>query len=180
MPEEVKKNCNSCKLYLFKPCETLQNNEEFQSLRDDLFSAEKFNFKENFICANYKSRYIEYPIEVSGINYEDNQRGFRDKEIGKFVKIRPCAEEHRGKTFLGIYLGDLPTSPRVSHHPDTKILTVGLSSNPAIFVFELKKIVFGYESWWGFVESEDDLRQITQDDIDNTWYVKALKELPVK
>jgi hypothetical protein len=50
-------------------------------------------------------------------------------------------------------------------------------NNPAIFVFDLKKIVYGAESWWGMVESEDDLRDITDSTIDNVWYVKAMKEM---
>jgi hypothetical protein len=68
---------------------------------------------------------------------------------------------------------------RASHNPDTKELNLSYHSNPAIFVFELNKIVFGAESWWGVIENEDELKKIkiTQDDIDNVWYVKALKAI---
>ncbi len=51
------------------------------------------------------------------------------------------------------------------------------SPNPAIFVFDLKKVIYGYESWWGEIKSEEDFRKITDLDINNLWYVKALKEL---
>jgi len=33
------------------------------------------------------------------------------------------------------------------------------------------------ESWWGVVESEDDLKDITMDTINEQWYVKALKSM---
>jgi len=49
--------------------------------------------------------------------------------------------------------------------------------NPAIFVFDLNEIIFGYESWWGVIESEKQLKEITNDVIDNVWYVKALKQI---
>ena len=42
---------------------------------------------------------------------------------------------------------------------------------------DLKRLVMGYESWWGIIESEEQLRQITNFDIENIWYVKALKAL---
>ena len=53
------------------------------------------------------------------------------------------------------------------------ILTV---TNPAMYVFELNKIVFGAETWWRKLTSPEDLKAITDDDIENTWYVKLLKQ----
>lgn len=35
----------------------------------------------------------------------------------------------------------------------------------------------GYESWWGFIKTVEDFQEITDEDISNVWYVKALKEL---
>ena len=62
-----------------------------------------------------------------------------------------------------------------SYRPKTKMLQVSSHNNPAIFVPELKRIVWGMESWWGAVKSEDELKEITDEDIDNVWYVKLLK-----
>ena len=45
-----------------------------------------------------------------------------------------------------------------------------------MYVFELNKIVFGAESWWRKLNSPEDLKAITDDDIENTWYVKLLKQ----
>lgn len=124
---------------------------------------------------------------------EDIQRG-KDGPIvngrykcGQFVKIRSCKEEHGDKTRLGIYLGDIAIGASAEWKQsgvDEKTgmkkmtLTVGMGHhNPAIFVPDLKEIVFGCESWWGAIESEDDLKQITNADINDVWYVKAMKEL---
>ncbi len=179
MKNEFKRNCNSCKFSFMNRCETLKNNKEFQKIwngRSDILA--DFKFKDSFVCDNYKSRYIEYPIEVSKINANNNNKGsYRNRQIGKFVKIAPCGEEHEGKTYLGLYLGELPVGHSISHNPDTKELSVSFNNNPAIFVFDLNKIVYGCESWWGIIENEEDLKEITNEDIENVWYLKALKEL---
>ncbi len=175
---EIRRNCNTCKLGLFSRCDGLKNNEEYQEICKEKFDILKdHKFKENFICDNYKSRYIEYPIEVFKINTDNSKSSYRSNQIGKFARVSPCGEEYKGKTYLGLYLGDLPISNHISYRDDTKELKVSFHNNPAIFVFDLNKIVYGCESWWGIIESEEDLKEITKDDIDNVWYVKALKAL---
>lgn len=129
-------------------------------------------------CDNFKSRYIEYPITVSNIRtegWDDNYTLFHKDDIGKMAKIRPCGEAYKGKTYLGIFLGDLPIMPHVTHDPRTNELSVRPFSNPAIFVPALKKIIHGCESWWSIINSEEDMKDITDEDIENVWYVKALK-----
>lgn len=148
------------------------------SIKDDSFlSKKKYEFKEEFICDNYKSMYIEYPLEVSEIIQNTDRGSGFNSEIGKFVKIAPCGEEYQGKTYLGLYLGELPIGFHISHNSETKELKVSFNINPAIFIFDLNKIIYGCESWWGIIENESDLKQITNTDIDNIWYVKALKKL---
>jgi hypothetical protein len=172
------RNCNTCKFSIFRTCDTLKSNEEYQKIKDDDFlSTKKYEFKENFICRNYKSRYIEYPIEVSKIIQNTDKSGFRDEDIGKFVRISPCGKEYQEKTYLGLYLGELPVGFQITHNSETKELKVSFNINPAMFVFDLNKIIYGCESWWGFIESENDLKAITDADIENVWYVKALKML---
>lgn len=150
MSNEIKRNCNSCKFGLFGRCDTLKNNEEYQTILNRRFSGlDTHEYKETFICDGYKCMYIEYPIEVSKINKDTELYCLGKNKIGKFVKITPCADEHRGKTYLGLFLGDLPMDISVSHNPATKELNLRYMSNPAIFVFELNEIVFGAESWWG-------------------------------
>lgn len=183
MSEEVKRNCNSCKFGLFGKCDGLKNNKEYQAIFEnkEVKSMDKIlksnEFKSNFICNEYRSMFIEYPIEVSKINTNNNKGSYRDRQVGKFVKIAPCGKKYEDKTYLGLYLGELPVGHSISHNSESKELSISFSNNPAIFVFDLNKIVYGMESWWGIIENEEDLKEITNKDINNIWYVKALNQL---
>lgn len=127
-------------------------------------------------CEHYKSKYIEYPITVDKIETKKfDMTGLH--ETGSLVRISPCGKEYEGKTYLGIYLGDLPHSPYISYTDETRVLNVSAMTNPAIYVFELKKIIFGFESWWQTIDSVDDLKDITDADIENQWYVKLAKAM---
>lgn len=96
---------------------------------------------------------------------------------GTMVAVRPCAEEYAKKTFLGMYLASAPTG-FIGHQIGEKIvLRMTDYTNPAIYIPELDIIVWGYESWWGEIKSEKELKQITDESIQNIWYVKALKQL---
>ena len=125
-------------------------------------------------CDKYKSRFIEYPITVSKIN-SNLLEYWKDENCGKLVKIRPCGKEYENNTYLGILLGDLPFMLYITHNPETLELSCSTTENSAIFVPELKKIIFGMESWWSEIKSEEELKEITDDDIENIWYVKMLK-----
>jgi hypothetical protein len=172
------RNCNSCRSSMWGECEALKANEEYQSIIETgFFDMKKFKFRDKFICDKYKSMYIEYPIEVSKINQDTEVHSLGTSRIGKFVKIRPCKEEYQKKTYLGLYLGDLPVSNYISHNPETKELNISFHTNPAIFIFDLNKIIFGMESWWGVIQNEEDMKEITNNDIENVWYAKALKTL---
>lgn len=132
-------------------------------------------------CDKYKPKYIEYPITVKEINVDKESaysKGPDWRKIGEFVSIRPCAEEYGNKTYLGIYLGEIAQLIRVSYHNDEQKLEVSNSLyNPAIYVFDLKTIIFGCASWWSVISSPEQLKEITDVDINNVWYVKAMKEL---
>lgn len=134
------------------------------------------------VCKKFKSRYIEYPITVR--NIEDKKitynGGISHYEIGSLCAVRPCDKECKGKTYLGYYLGDLPVRPHISFNEEQGILKVETSCNPAILVPELHRIVFGYESWWRTIETEKDLMDITDKDIDKQWYVQCLKAIDNK
>ncbi len=127
-------------------------------------------------CSYYKSRRIEYPIQVDEIKFEKPTK-IKSSRAGSFVKIRPCAEEYEGKTYLGLYLGNQPAWNSASYDDEDKILTVKSVCNPAIFVFELKKIIYGMESWWSVIENPEDIKDISDMDINNVWYVRLLREM---
>lgn len=96
---------------------------------------------------------------------------------GTLVAIRPCGEKYKNKTYLGMYLCSAPTGVIGEQRGDKIILKMSDYVNPAIYLPELDEIVWGYESWWGEIKSEEDLKQITDEDIQNIWYVRALKQI---
>ena len=119
---------------------------------------------------------FKYPMEISGIK-NNPPRNINTKETGSLVKIRPCSEKYKNKTYLGIYIGEVSIEAITGLYTKTNILNIMSLTNPAIFVPELKKVIFGCESWWGYIKSEEELKQITDNDIDNVWYVQLLKQM---
>lgn len=125
---------------------------------------------------------MEFPITVKEIKV-------REQEIyesglckcGDMVAVRPCDEKFENKTFLGVYLGDFALTFGAAFNKDTGTLEISRSMyNPTIFIPEKNEIVFGCGSWWGRIKREDQLKQITDQDIENIWYVKALRQLQEK
>lgn len=136
--------------------------------------------EECFACRGTGEKVEFWPRFITGANWDNLDRVMYDgsSTVGKFVSIRPCAEEYGEKTYLGLYLGDMATTVSLGYDKTNgQIIPNFYRHNPAIYVFDLKKIIFGMESWWGELESEEQLRKITNDDIDNVWYVKALRQL---
>lgn len=68
------------------------------------------------------------------------------KGCGTPVKIRPCDPKHQGNTYFGILLGEVALT--ISHKISDGAVTASHSMyNPAIFVPELKTIIYGCESY---------------------------------
>jgi len=128
-------------------------------------------------CELFKSRYIEFPLIIDAIDVEPIKTDSWHAKTGDFVAVRPCGDEYGGKTYFGIYLGDLPIQSLVSFNSESKTLKVSTMGNPAMLVPQLNKIIYGCGSWWHKIKSEKDLREITDADINDTWYVKMAKQL---
>lgn len=95
-----------------------------------------------------------------------------------WVSVRPVDKECEGKTYLGVLIGSAPLGVRAVYDGENRILHLKPSfHNPCIWIPDLERIVFGAGSWWAPVESPEDLRKITDTDIENVWYVRALKSL---
>lgn len=121
--------------------------------------------------------------DCDGIVLDFHRFGSYAKEnIMKPVKIRPATKNEGDKTYLGIYLGELPMSIMYSLLKDNakggkRIAFLRTENNPAIYIPELKKFVWGAESWWGFIKNPEEIDEITDEEINNIWYVKMLKEI---
>ena len=125
-------------------------------------------------CDRFSSRYIEYPITVHGIK---NAPIHTDGGYPCGTLCEVTLAEDTKKSYLGLYIGNLPHAIQTSFDPKTGTLSNNAVTNPAIYVFELKRIVYGYESWWRTIESVKDFKGISEKDIENTWYVRLLKTL---
>lgn len=122
---------------------------------------------------------ISYPVTVNGIHFENTPMlgPSMMHPSAKWVAVRPCGDEYAGRTYLGILLGDIALSLMVQLSKDG-ILGVSRSMhNPAIYVPDLHEVVFGCGSWWSPIKTQDEIRQITDQDIRNFWYMCAMKDL---
>jgi hypothetical protein len=102
------------------------------------------------------------------------------RKMGALVAVRPVPDNPDKKTYVGIYVCDVPIDMVAYYDKETGTLDVRDSPanpNPMILVPALGKVVMGYESWWGPIKDEEHLRQITDEDIQNIPYVKMLKIL---
>lgn len=130
-------------------------------------------------CERFVNRYIDFPLVVEDIEKSDPTF---DKPLGNrhgdLVRVRPCGEEYGGKTYLGILVAEAPTGISVSYDDERRVLKVSTAlSNPLIVIPETHSLVWGYESWWETIKDPSDLGEITDEDIENVWYVKAIREL---
>lgn len=123
---------------------------------------------------------VNLPLTINSIRFVQPMKQSKDFKVGTYVSVRPVNPELKGKTYLGIYLGDLPTSMQQGAAFDDRnselIINTGLP-NPCIFLPDLDRVVWGYESWWGVIKSPEELKEITDEDIQNIWYVKAMKQM---
>lgn len=133
-----------------------------------------------FFCKGKGTRPKQFPWVVTGVDWDTQRPALRPALMSHgvtWVSIRPCAKEHANQTFLGWLLGDLAQGQMAQMKPNGR-LEIGMSyHNPAIFVPALGRVILGCESWWGALESPEDLRTITDADIEGVWYVQALKDL---
>lgn len=95
---------------------------------------------------------------------------------GNLVSVRPCDDKYGDKTYLGFLIGDLAMGSSITITDENKIQCNWSGYNPAIFVPELGEIIMGMASWWSHIESEEDFKKISDNDIENVWYVKLLKK----
>lgn len=116
-------------------------------------------------CPAYDSRYIEFPIEVTGVDIKDLV--FRPtSDTGRPVRLRACADGwDRDKTYIGVYICDAPLEAMYSRNRETGRLTLTTLNNPLIYVPSERRFIRGIECWWDRVPSSDDVADLTDDDI---------------
>jgi hypothetical protein len=85
---------------------------------------------------------------------------------GTPVSVRPVTPVYGGKTYLGLYLGEIPALTGITLEDTTNTIFIHNGGNPAIYVPILRKIIMGYESWWGVIDDPAHPRQITEQDLE--------------
>jgi hypothetical protein len=115
---------------------------------------------------------MEFPLTIEGIGSTHVVAG--DRGVGKWCSVRPASDTN---TYLGVYLGDLLIEAAPYFDTKTNKLIIMQRRNPGLWVPDLNRVVWGLESWWNVLQTPDDLKQITDADIQGIWYVRALASL---
>ena len=68
-------------------------------------------------CQKYHSRYIQFPISITGI--ENQQIPTEPEGICRWVRIRPSSSKFEDRTYLGMFLGTLPIGFSTSYEENT-------------------------------------------------------------
>lgn len=118
----------------------------------------------------------KYPLTVKSVECDFKQKMLK---APKPVSVRLASKEDT-KTYLGFHLGDMVIDCQAMFDPEDQDITVGFRRNPAIYVPALNRVVMGMESWWGEIESEKDLKEITDETINSQPYVQLLQQLIAK
>lgn len=129
-------------------------------------------------CSGSGQQRKPFPLVVTKIKYGGQAlQPSLFKSGVTWVRVRPCDPECGGKTYLGWLLGEIAMGQSARMDADGT-LNVSMSlHNPAIFVPDLERVVYGCGSWWAAIKTVDDLRKISDADIENVWYMKALKSI---
>lgn len=170
--------CEDCKnlYYFFSHVSCKENKFPEEEISKEDYERINNMISEERECSSFNSRYITYPIEVEDIELNNEEKPLKQNEnTGRICRIRCCGKDDT--TYLGFYLGECPISNTVNYYKDTKILKVGYLSNPAIFVPKLNRVVYGCESWWNFIKDPDNIENITDELINDQWYMKMVKNL---
>lgn len=117
------------------------------------------------------------PITIQELVLDSMNIENMDGETGMLVACRPCDEQYKNKTYLGFYLGELPAMQWPSVDKNEQKIRMMTIRNPAMYIPEINKIIWGAGSWWRKVKTEEDFREITDSDIDNVWYVRLAKKM---
>ena len=130
-------------------------------------------------CDEYEQRGLAFPISVNNVLVEQPSiGGFAGYEIGQLVIVRPCDPSFGDKTYLGILVGEMPVQIGLQYvREDGELRVYNVMTNPLIVIPEASAAVYGYESWWKSVDSPDDLKDITDEQIMSQPYMAALASM---
>lgn len=123
---------------------------------------------------------LKTPTEIQEIEIEYTRK---EKDLfyknGTLVRIQPIKKEYKGKTYLGILIGQIQVGTGVRVYEKEKRIKISPKYNTAIYVPELKEIILGVESWWSTIEKPEQLKQITTEEIQSSPIAQIIKGMMI-
>lgn len=152
----------------------LNENPSLKEMLENLAAGMEKEEKENIFFDTAKK--FDPPLTVKSVRIK--VEGFK-KLPCKYVAVRPVTDDNGAnlKTYLGVLLGECSMMAMGLYNIEKQEIFVSDRLNPMIFIPDLMKVVLGVESWWSTINKPEDLEQITDADIQNVWYVRALKQM---
>jgi len=135
---------------------------------DKLYEKQKENHSTNeyaeialalyYTCDEVEPVYIEFPILVNGISsdlaYNRDANEFR---VGDWCIVSVNAEGYDEDFHIGMYLGMLPISILSMYDKKTTKIINKFNPSPAIYIPHFKKIFYGMNMRWQFIDKPDDI-----------------------
>ena len=132
----------------------------------------------SFICDNYKQMFIEYPILVQKITTDYNFDKHNEQlNVGKYCITTIFEDGYENIPYLGLYLGEQPLSILSAYESESATIRNKFITNPAIYIFSFKKIFFGVNTKWKFIENIEDLKLVEDEKLSCGFFENVKKTL---
>lgn len=129
-----------------------------------------------FVCNEYESMFINYPITVESIT-TDSAHTLKMDNTGRFACIELNAEGYDDQQHLAIYLGDLPLSIVSAFDQRHGTLVNRFMVNPAFYVINAGRVFYGMNCRWKFIDTLEDLLTINDGDCPEGYFAAARLQL---
>jgi len=167
------KSCSNCKLRI--SCKLLKEQLEQNNITNEY--AESL-VSMSFICDNYKQMFIEYPILVQKITTDYNFDKHNEQlNVGKYCITTIFEDGYENIPYLGLYLGEQPLSILSAYESESATIRNKFITNPAIYIFSFKKIFFGVNTKWKFIENIEDLKLVEDEKLSCGFFENVKKTL---
>lgn len=177
---DIKKNYQKEKLFAFKTrYPELMEEPELVEKIETIWERLRIGFGDNFERAMMYVLLHNWSLnKIKSVKYDDNLALYSLYKGNSIVEVKPCdKKKYEDKNYIGIYLGDFPQTVSGETNKDGEFVIKPTHNNPLIYIPETNSVVFGSGSWWRKIEKIEDFKGISDEEIQNTWYVQLMKEL---
>lgn len=163
------KSCSTCKMQM-----TCKDLEQQRSINAKTKELEDIVLPMHFLCENYESVFIQFPISVQSIVSDcsyDTENVYQD--IGRFCACCITEDGFGDELRLGIYIGLMPYSIISLYDRRNEEIKNRFYPSPCIYIPYFHKVFFGENLRWQFIEKEEDFNVIEDN---NEWLEIAKKD----